>query len=84
MPTIIRRALTLAASTVAVTAMALAPSSPAMAIPACPVDSQCDYVYYATAERLHVVGGWTMFCDGGSDMWGTRSPYLSFHSIPCG
>ena len=64
-------------------ALAVAPATPAMAIPLCPYDHQCNYTWYTDIDHDTVAGMWTMYCDGTQYTSGTRTPHLSFASIPC-
>ena len=64
-------------------ALAVAPATPAMALPACPVNHQCNYAWYTDAEKTTVSGVWTYLCDGTVNRSGVQTRYLTFNSSPC-
>jgi len=70
-----------------VTAVALAPLlsvAQADALPVCLAGYQCSRTYYADSTSSQIVGGWTKFCDGTTDTWGTTTRYVSTSQVPCG
>ena len=64
-------------------ALAIAPATPAMAIPACPYEYECNYTWYTSSSKTLVSGAWTILCDGTHHRTGTQTPYLTFISAPC-
>jgi Family of unknown function (DUF6289) len=59
-------------------------ATPAQSIPACKVGYQCSRTYYESSTSDVVVGGFTRFCDGTTDSWGTTTPYQVTTQSPCG
>ena len=72
---------------VLVSALAIAPlltAAPAQSIPACKVDYQCSRTYYSDRTYEIPVGGFTLFCGGGSDSWGRVTAFQITTQVPCG
>ncbi|GAA1999438.1 DUF6289 family protein [Catenulispora subtropica] len=65
-------------------AVAALPAAPAQAIGACRLNSECVTTYYDNASHTEVVGQITVFCDGQTSDWGTRTGFAVVQNVPCG
>ena len=71
---------------VLVSALAIAPfltAAPAQSIPHCKAGYQCSRTYYSDNTYETPVGGWTRFCEGYVDEWGTTTPYQITNQVQC-
>ncbi|GAB1512007.1 DUF6289 family protein [Actinophytocola sp. KF-1] len=69
-----------------VSALVIAPlltAVPAQSIPACLAGYQCTRIYYSDITYETPVGGYTRFCDGTTDRWGTTSAYVETMQAQC-
>jgi len=79
----IRRVISTAALVSAMAAVPLLAAAPAQSIPVCKAGYQCSRTYYADNTYDDAVGGYTRFCDGTTDEWGTTTPYQITSQAPC-
>ena len=78
-----RRLVSALALVLAATGIPLAAAGSAQAIPACKSGYQCTRTYYATVGAEEPIGGWTRFCDGSTDTWGTTSGHVVVTQARC-
>ena len=78
-----RRLASALALVLAATGIPLVATGSAQAIPMCKSGYQCTRTYYATPGAEFPVGGWTRFCDGSTDTWGTTKGYIVVTQVRC-
>ncbi len=78
----LRRAIVAATLAISSTAIAVIPTTPAMAR-ACRIDHFCYTDYYSDATHTTLVGGKFEDCDGEIRTWGRRTGSYTWSETPC-